>query len=114
MHCPTLSKLPHPPDGERLATTNDLTCIPIPFKVDLQWNRISNPDPSVPEDEILPPVHHLASDCVPLITDQQYSASILRFHRPLKRFFKHRDVLVKSFPMFITNCAEVLRKEVQM
>ncbi|GBL91803.1 hypothetical protein AVEN_42383-1 [Araneus ventricosus] len=52
---PHLSKLPHPPDGGHLATTNDLTCIPIPYKVDLQWNRVSNPDPSVPEDEILPP-----------------------------------------------------------
>ncbi|GBN38861.1 hypothetical protein AVEN_33640-1, partial [Araneus ventricosus] len=40
-----------------------------------------------------------ASDFVSLITGQQYSASI---QYSTETLFKHRDVLVKSFPMLIT------------
>ncbi|GBO40996.1 hypothetical protein AVEN_160413-1 [Araneus ventricosus] len=51
---PPLSKLRTTPTGGRLATTYDLTCSRPIYMVDLQWNRVSNPEPSGPEVETLP------------------------------------------------------------
>ncbi|GBN29803.1 hypothetical protein AVEN_33460-1, partial [Araneus ventricosus] len=44
------------PEGGNLATT-DLTCTRPAYTAVLQWNRVSNLEPSTPEVETLPPGH---------------------------------------------------------
>ncbi|GBN96015.1 hypothetical protein AVEN_110249-1 [Araneus ventricosus] len=45
------------PAGGRLATTYYLACKQAPYTADLQWNRVSNLEPSGPKAETLPLGH---------------------------------------------------------
>ncbi|GBM49741.1 hypothetical protein AVEN_36359-1 [Araneus ventricosus] len=45
------------PTGGRLATTYDLACNRPHTRADLQWNRVSNLEPSGPKAETLPLGH---------------------------------------------------------
>ncbi|GBM75666.1 hypothetical protein AVEN_45554-1 [Araneus ventricosus] len=87
------------PTGGRLATTYDLACNRPPYTADLQWNRVSNLEPSGPKAETLPLGHR----GLPFLTYKQpFDATILHVSQICQKLSGFHMCMWCSSPMYFS------------